>query len=311
MSTQNSKEGSWNNVPAGTLNAVEIKLFGRELGNQGERVITQLHTDQKFLHKAGQFLLCGGIEPSIDQRIVRAIMGKNYFGPDDWVKFYNASFTKKQLRAVTEFPWGEDILSSSCPFYQGKLVRDTHFAFLGISRLNGVPLTVAKWLELHPATGQPKFKFSQNPWHAGQPYADEATMELKWYLMLKDIIPNSTNKIPEERVAILPAEYEVPTTIAEVTKNILVFRKTGNRPNPSRWAACTERTVKTNTAGAAYVSCVGNFDENGLNVNNWNGNRNDAVGVGAARKYPKQISNTWGLVSTFANATVDRPLVLR
>ena len=33
-----------------------------------------------------------------------------------------------------------------------------------------------------------------------------------------------------------------------------------------------------------YPSIVGNFDENGLNVNNWNGNRNDNVGCGAARQ---------------------------
>jgi hypothetical protein len=33
-----------------------------------------------------------------------------------------------------------------------------------------------------------------------------------------------------------------------------------------------------------YPSIVGNFDENGLNVNNWNGNRNDNVGCGASRQ---------------------------
>ncbi|MBI4065821.1 hypothetical protein HY412_01340 [Candidatus Kaiserbacteria bacterium] len=39
-------------------------------------------------------------------------------------------------------------------------------------------------------------------------------------------------------------------------------------------------------------SIVGNFNENGLNVNNWNGNRNDNVGCGAARQsllYPKEV----------------------
>ncbi|OGN02968.1 MAG: hypothetical protein A3G02_00265 [Candidatus Yanofskybacteria bacterium RIFCSPLOWO2_12_FULL_44_13b] len=39
------------------------------------------------------------------------------------------------------------------------------------------------------------------------------------------------------------------------------------------------------SANAGNVSCVGNFDENGLNVNNWNGNRNDNVGVGASRNF--------------------------
>ena len=39
------------------------------------------------------------------------------------------------------------------------------------------------------------------------------------------------------------------------------------------------------SANSGNVLCVGNFDENGLNVNNWNGNRNDNVGVGASRHF--------------------------
>ena len=47
------------------------------------------------------------------------------------------------------------------------------------------------------------------------------------------------------------------------------------------------------SANAGNVSCVGNFDENGLNVNNWNGNRNDNVGVGASRHFhPLLLGNT-------------------
>ena len=198
-------------------------------------------------------------------------------------------FTKKQIRDAGKFPWGEDVLNSPCPFNKGKLVKGTHFAFLGLSRINGVPLTVAKWLELHPATGQPKFYFNNDPWHVGQPHTDEAMLELRWYLLLKDIAPNSTVKTPEEQVAMLPEGYEVPTTIAETTKDVLVFRKTGTRPNPSQWAACTERTVKTDKLSAdrvGYVSCVGYFDEDGLNVvYGWDGDRRSHVGVGASRKF--------------------------
>ncbi|TSC80830.1 MAG: hypothetical protein G01um101429_139 [Parcubacteria group bacterium Gr01-1014_29] len=36
-------------------------------------------------------------------------------------------------------------------------------------------------------------------------------------------------------------------------------------------------------SSAGNVSCVGNFDENGLNINNWNANRNYNVGLGASR----------------------------
>ena len=235
--------------------------------------------------RIAQAMMCKGLVGSIESWLAQVALGRNIFTDADWMSYYDAKFTKKQLRDAGKFPWGEDVLNGPCPFNKGKLVKDTHFAFLGISGINGQPLTVAKWLELHPATGQPKFYLNQNPWHAGQPHTDVATMQLRWYLMLKDIVPGSTGQTPEDQVAMLPPEYEVPTTIAEVTKDILVFRKTDVRPNPSRWAACTERTVGISSAVAGFVSCVGLFVENGLDVDGWNGHRQDSVGVGASRKF--------------------------
>ena len=247
-------------------------------------------TDGEYSDRIAQAMMRKGLVGSIESRLARVVLGRNIFTDADWMSYYDAKFTKKQLREAGKFPWGEDVLNSPCPFNKGKLMKDTHFAFLGIVGLNGQPLTVAKWLELHPANSgsgqsQPKFYFNQNPWHVGQPHTDVATLELRWYLMLRDIVPDSTSKTPEDQVAMLPAEYEVPTTIMEVTKDILVFRKIGERPNGSRWAACTERTVKTSSAPAGGVSCVGDFDESGLCVDGWDGSPIGSIGVGASRKF--------------------------
>ncbi len=206
---------------------------------------------------------------TIQQGIVR-VWGLGY-----WASYYGP--TEKLDPQV------EEILMSTCPFHKGKLVADTHFAFMGVPDINGDPLTVAKWLELHPFSGQPKFYFNTNPWHAGQPHTDIAVLEPRLYIMLRDIVPDSRYKTLEEQVMLLPEGYEVPTTIAEVTKNILVFRKTGKRSNQNFWAACSERTVKTATAGAGDVSCVGGFSEHGLSVYNWSDYRTSYVGVGASR----------------------------
>ena len=198
------------------------------------------------------------------------------FSQADWASYYGS--TEKLDPQV------EEILMSACPFNKGKLVKDTHFAFMGMPEINGEPLTVAKWLKLHPADGQPKFYFNDNPWHVGQPHTDVATLESRLYIVLREIVPGSTRKTPEDQVAMLPEGYEVPSTIVEVTKDILVFRKTGKRCNGSVWAACKERTVKTDKASAGSVSCVGSFYEDGLRVYRWHGNQNAGVGVGASRK---------------------------
>jgi hypothetical protein len=282
-------DGLWT-MPKGEFEE-SVAVLERAIVDQGGSPVPLFNlfrTDNEYACHIAQAMMHKGLVGSIESRLARAVLGRNIFDDADWTSFYDAKLTKKQLReAVGKFPWGEDILNSPCPFNEGKLVKDTHFAFLGISIINGQPLTVVKWLELHPATGQPKFYFNNDPWHEGQPHTDKTTLTLRWHLLLKDIAPNSTGKTPEEQVMMLPEEYEVPTTIAEVTKDILVFRKTGTRPNPSRWAACKERTVKTERLSAecvGYVSCVGLFGERGLNVSHWDGSRNGYVGVGASRK---------------------------
>ena len=198
------------------------------------------------------------------------------WGLNDWASYYGP--TEKFDPRI------EEVMQSACPFYKGKLVADTHFAFVGVPEINGSPLTVAKWLELHPPTEQPKFYFNTDPWHAGQPHTDVATLEPHLYVVLREIVPGSTRKTPEEHVAMLPPEYERPTTIAEVTKDILVYRRTGKRSNPNYWAACSEQTVKTTRVVAGGVSCVGYFGGSGLGVGYWHGSPRDGVGVGASLK---------------------------
>ena len=286
MSTSQKTSGLWTMTKGEfeeSVSALE-KAVVKQGGNPRD-LFDLFRTDGEYACRIAQAMMRKSLVGSIESRLARLVLGRNIFDDADWMSYYDAKFTKKQFREAGKFPWGEDILNSSCPFNSDKLVKDTHFAFLGLTAINGSPLTVAKWLELHPATGQPKFYFNNDPWHVGQPHTDVATMQLRWYLMLKDIIPDSTSKTPEEQVAMLPPEYEVPSTIAEVTKDILVFRKTDVRPNPSHWAACTERTVKTDKVSAGHVSCVGIFDGDGLSVDYCYGLRDDVVGLGASRKF--------------------------
>ncbi|MEI8174828.1 MAG: hypothetical protein WCG28_02660 [bacterium] len=211
-----------------------------------------------------------------NKKMQNANLQARIFSKTDWASYYGQ--TEKLDPQI------EEIMMSTCPFNKGKLVKDTHFAFIGMPAINDEPLTVAKWLEIHPADGQPKFYFNDSPWHVGQPHTDIAVLEPRLYIMLREIVPGSTRKTPEEQVAMLPPEYEVPTTIAEVTKDILVYRRTGKRCNGSYWAACSERTVQTTQASAGRVSCVGHFSEFGLDVYDWSGNQSGDVGVGASRK---------------------------
>lgn len=242
--------------------------------------LARLRAEPDYAKRVAEFMLRGGLDASIHQKLARAIMGKNFFGVEDWSALYGVNFMQKQLRQVAEFPWGEDILNSTCPLC-GKVVKDCHFAFVGLDRLNGKPLTILKLQELHPATRQPKFySYAPSAWYSEQKFAKETTMSFRWYLLHQNIVPKSEDKTYDEQKAMLTADYEVPSAVAEATKDLLAFRKTGNFVNPSRYAHC-----KDFTSGGDRV-VVGNFGESGLDVSCfWGVRRVCAVGLAASRKF--------------------------
>ncbi|MBI1999093.1 MAG: hypothetical protein HYS74_00360 [Parcubacteria group bacterium] len=225
-------------------------------------------------------MLRGGLDASIHQKLARTVMGKNFFGVEDWSVLYGVNFSQKQLRQVAEFPWGEDILNSTCPLC-GKVVKDCHFAFVGLDRINGKPLTILKLEELHPTTGQPKFySYAPDAWYSKEKFARKTTMSFRWYLLHQNIVPKSEDKTYDGQRAMLTADYEVPSAVTEVTKDLLVFRKTGNFVNQSRYARC-----ECVTSGGDRVD-AGDVGGGGLGVNHfWGGSRGYGVGLAASRKF--------------------------
>jgi len=84
--------------------------------------------------------------------------------------------------------------------------------------------------------------------------------------------------IYEDLKAMLTANYEVPSAVTEATKDLLVFRKTGNFANPSWYARC-----ECVASGGFHVD-VGRFDEDGLDVDGlWRDLSDYTVGLAASR----------------------------
>jgi hypothetical protein len=241
--------------------------------------LARIRAEPDYAKRVAEFMLRGGLEASIHQKVARKVMGKNFFGVEDWSTFCGVNFSQKQFRQVAEFPWSEDLLNSTCPLC-GKVVKDCHFAFVGLNRLKGKPLTILKWHELHPATGQPKFySYAPSAWYSEYKFARETTMSFRWYLLHQNIVPRSEKKTYDDQKAMLTADYEVPSAVTEATKDLLIFRKTGDFVNPSRYARC-----ECVTSGGDRVF-VGNFNESELRV----GGRSDsvigAIGLAASRKF--------------------------
>lgn len=248
--------------------------------------LARLRAEDDYAKRVAEFMLRGGLEGSVHQKLARAILGKNFFGIEDWSALYGVNFTAKQLRAVAEFPWGEDILNAPCPFNKGKTIRETHVAFLGLDRFMGKSLTIMKWQETHPTTGQPKFYFyPPDCWYKDEKFANQPTCAFRWYLMPLQIVPDSESKTYQDQMAMLPAEYEVPYAIEEVTKDLLYHRKNGTFLNPLRYGRCQD----VSSSGRRVY--VGGFDSHGLYVDYWTDARYDRVGMAASRKLPRKLLN--------------------
>lgn len=249
--------------------------------------LARLRAEDAYARRVAAFMLRGGLEGSVHQKLARAILGKNFFGIEDWSAFYGVNFSGKQLRAVAEFPWGEDILNAPCPFSKGKLIRETHAAYLGLDRYMGKPLTIMKWQEVHPITGQPRFySYPQDCWYKDEKFANQPTCAFRWYLMPLQIVTDSESKTYQDQVAMLPAEYEVPFAVEEVTKDLLYYRKNGVFLNPSRYGRCQDVSSYGGRIG------VGRSGSGGLRVGGWSGGvPGDDVGLAASRKLPKNFED--------------------
>jgi hypothetical protein len=228
---------------------------------------------------------------SIDRNIANAILGKNLFGPEQWLSSYGIWFSDQQLKEISRFPWNESVLNAPCPFVKGKLIKETHFAFLGMDQIYNKPLDVLKWHELSPITGKKKLK--KNPWYKDQNFARVNTCCLKWYWTLIESVPNSTEKTYTEQVELLPSEYRAPFVIEEVTKNILYYKTHKTYPNFNTWIRCREVADIANIEDVSIMAkdedieannchiCVGDF----VRIRGWSGKkRHAAVGISAFRK---------------------------
>ena len=225
------------------------------------QLLARLRAEPNYAKRVAEFMLRGSIEGSIHQKLARAILNENFFGVEEWSSLYGVNFTKKQLREIADFPWSKDVLNAPCPFVKGKKVKETHFAFLGLSSFRGKPLTILKWQELHPKSKQPKFySYAPDYWYTKEKFATEKTSDFRWYLMLKEIIPDSTNKTFQEHTKRLPDGYELPFAIEEVAKEILYFKKNGVYLNSDRYARCQDLDSR------GLRVRVGLFGRDGLHV---------------------------------------------
>jgi hypothetical protein len=181
-----------------------------------------------------------GIPPGFAEELLGRY---GFFGVGGWNKAFGECFPDKpqtleglKEQKITEsFPWNDGVLNSTCPFHPDKRVRDTHFGFLGLRTLHGNPLTILQWCNV--SVGSPTVMYPSDKLE-GYDFIKRKRCKFRWYLSLREPVPHSQSKTWDEQVALLPENYEAPSAVCELTKQVLYYRSTNRcpyTPNDQNW----------------------------------------------------------------------------
>ena len=198
-----------------------------------------------------------------DQKRAREIMGKNFLGIEEVTKHYGMAFSAEQLASLATIPFSEATL---------KACKDTHILVAGF------PMTI---LEIRAkAPKNPKTFYSyKDAWYNNEAFAANERVELRWYLIRKNIVANSTSKDFETQKDLLSENEMVPRACEFTYAIVLYFLVTGERLFGNVYARCADLDSDR------YRVLVGYFDSDGLDVNNnWDDYPYDDVGLASSWK---------------------------
>jgi len=178
------------------------------------------------------------------------------FGPDAWITDCTQIDVRAKFETVPEFPWGNGIWDEPCPFWKGRLIRDTHFAFLGVDSLRQHghgPLTIRAWSAFYPNSFPATFP--DNWWWPRQQFALTETCGFRWYLMPCSSVPSKNAATYDTQAANLPDNYEVPSAVEVVSLLVLHKKLTGSYPTSrGTWGRCRDLVSPRNFRSHALIS---------------------------------------------------------
>lgn len=237
---------------------VLLKLEAAGFGDTEAQTIIESQGNELAV-KVVAYIRRGGYEATTSQKVAREIMGENFLGIEEASQHFGVKFGK-ELARFDEIPFPEAVLEEC---------KDTHILFAGF------PLTI---LAVRSKVLRDLFWQHKYAWYNKQAFAKKEKVGLRWYLIRKDIVPESTSKTYQEQLAMLSEDEEVPKACEVVYMTILYFLATGTRLFGSIYARCQDESA------SGYRVSVGRFD--GLVVYDWYDAAYHSIGVVASWKIP-------------------------
>ena len=163
----------------------------------------------------------------------------------------------------------EAILNSTCPFWDGKKVNDTHLLVLIPSHVAGQPLTLDYLSELikQPQGEGYGTKYGYYWDKVSKAIGNQSPGSSYWVLMTKDVLPGSRYMKYENQYALVVKHqgYTVPGALEAAVVMLLHHARSGERlysDSPWTYTRCRESVIDVND----YSVFVGGFSSGGLLV---------------------------------------------
>ncbi len=238
---------------------VLLKLEAAGFGDREAQDIIESKGNELAL-KTVAYIRRGGNEATISMTRARQIMGENFIDSRKIPVRFGVAFDEN-ASSFYEVPYTEAVL---------KECKDTHILFAGY------PLTI---MDIRSKVSPDLFDPLERAWYKKLAFARNDKVKMRWYLIRKDIVPDSTGKTYVEQVHMLSKDEEVPRACEMVYMIVLTYLVTGTRLFPGYYARCRD-VVKH----GEHVT-VGSYSDRGLCID-WSSQPVYAVGGAASRKIP-------------------------
>ncbi len=158
------------------------------------------------------------------EKVARKIMGRNFFGMEEAVRYFNLRPTKRQLIALTEIPFTSECLEAS---------KETHLLVAVL------PLSIS---DLRKRIGERAFNNSKYYDYARDSGEEFVTVRgtIGWQLVRKTVVPGSKEKRWLDQQALLADGEETPSARVMVYMIIAYYLMTGECLFEHHSARCSE-----------------------------------------------------------------------
>jgi hypothetical protein len=195
----------------------------------------------------------------------REIMGRNFLGVEEAMRHYGEQFTEEQLAALAEVPFSEAVLEEC---------KNTHVLVAGF------PISILDIRAKAPNKKPKTFYSYKDARYNNQAFATNEKVNVRWYLVRKEAVADSTYKTYDKQKALLSEHEEVPRACELVYAVVLYFLAADERLFPNIYVRCSDVS-----SGGDRVY-VGYFDSDGLRVGYWGDYHHyDYIGLAASRKF--------------------------